>query len=69
MCALSLSTAANIDLNQEIARMRVLLNKKLLLCQTGVSVQSLEAKQELSLSMALLMSEGVASAGKGQGNR
>lgn len=69
MCALSLSTTANVGLNQEIAKMRVLLNKKLLLSSTGVSVHSLESNQELSLSVALfLMSEGAASAGKGQGN-
>lgn len=38
--------------------------------QTGVSMQSTESKQELSLSIAfLLVSERAASAGKVQGNR
>lgn len=44
MCALSLSTTANVGLNRETAKMRVLLNKTLLLSQRGVSVQSLESK-------------------------
>lgn len=68
MC-LVLSTTANIGLNQEMAKMRVLLNKTLLLPQRGARVQSLESKQELSLSVALfLVPESTGSAGEGQGN-
>lgn len=67
MCALSLSTTANVGFNREMAKMRVLLNKTLLLHQRRVSMQSPESKQRAELFFLCLRGLQVLGRARGTG--